>query len=351
MVELPVNRYDPSCDVKFESTNPRAALTTARNDGERHFPRLRDKDNESLMSTIRFNMNTSVANRSLRHSAAIVSPGKGIEIQMDAKESNENESFDDVIQRQLNSADQKSLVSSNHTNHLFDGTNNNNNTNSNSHSHSHSHDNITSFSSKHSNNYLDHAEEKSDDKLSGLEVTSASMMERILSPTYIAKDRSSTFRCSSTSCRIVSVDYESSSEHNPVVLPSPSGVGVKMLIVDDSASIRKMLVRLLRGYCDLIGEASDGQEAINNLISSSSQGISYDIIIIDYQMPNKDGPTATKEIRSLGYIGLIVGVTGVTTSEEVSNFLSSGANRVISKPVDLKILNDIIAGTTKSILS
>jgi len=36
----------------------------------------------------------------------------------------------------------------------------------------------------------------------------------------------------------------------------------------------------------------------------------FDVVLMDYQMPNMDGPTAIKAIRQLGYGGIIMGLTG-----------------------------------------
>jgi CheY-like chemotaxis protein len=51
-------------------------------------------------------------------------------------------------------------------------------------------------------------------------------------------------------------------------------------------------------------------------------------------MPVKDGPTATAELRAMGYNGPIFGVTGYGLPSDVDHFLSSGANKVLLKPLD-----------------
>jgi CheY-like chemotaxis protein len=52
-------------------------------------------------------------------------------------------------------------------------------------------------------------------------------------------------------------------------------------------------------------------------------------------MPNLDGPGAAKELRSLGYNGFIIGITGWTSDEDIENFLSHGVNEVLIKPVKI----------------
>ena len=61
-----------------------------------------------------------------------------------------------------------------------------------------------------------------------------------------------------------------------------------------------------------------------------------------HRMPNMDGPTATEAIRSLGYRGRIVGVTGNAMQHDIDHFIHKGADRVLVKPVDIKALLRLI---------
>ena len=119
----------------------------------------------------------------------------------------------------------------------------------------------------------------------------------------------------------------------------------RILLVDDTALNRKMLSRLLRPQCELIIEAGDGQDAVEHLKAHfKSDGCSIDAVIMDHQMPVMDGPTAAKEMRSMGYKGLIVGVTGNALLSDIELFLSHGADAVLNKPIDMNKLDELLRG-------
>ena len=127
----------------------------------------------------------------------------------------------------------------------------------------------------------------------------------------------------------------------------------KILIVDDAPINRKFLRKLLeqRGHeCD---EAEDGLEALNMVQKSlqidhdfsetdENRSSNYDVILMDFVMPNMNGPDATRAIREFGYTGPIIGVTGNTLNEDKATFINAGASDVIIKPLKMQKLVEIV---------
>jgi|TARA_B110000037_G_scaffold41371_1_gene51136 DNA-binding LytR/AlgR family response regulator len=71
-----------------------------------------------------------------------------------------------------------------------------------------------------------------------------------------------------------------------------------VLIVDDEPAARRELIALLRefSYIRIIGEASDGVNAENDIVR-----LKPDIVFLDIQMPERDGLTVAANTASLGY--------------------------------------------------
>jgi CheY-like chemotaxis protein len=109
-----------------------------------------------------------------------------------------------------------------------------------------------------------------------------------------------------------------------------TGPKYKVLIVDDSAMTRKMLAKTLKAAGHEPVEAEDGLQGLVRLMDADAAP--PDCILMDFVMPVMDGPTATKEIRALGYTAPIFGVTGNCLESDVKRFKDCGATGVFAKP-------------------
>ena len=112
-----------------------------------------------------------------------------------------------------------------------------------------------------------------------------------------------------------------------------------VLIVDDSALNR----RILRSSLQLDGrytceEAVDGLEAVSRIMTDvhnieAGLHVSFDVVLMDNQMPRMNGIQATEELRRCGYQGVIIGITGEGDHETKRQFTSAGAHDCLTKPV------------------
>ena len=106
---------------------------------------------------------------------------------------------------------------------------------------------------------------------------------------------------------------------------------LKVLVVDDVASNRKMVIRTLEAnkMTTSIDQAADGQEALDLVLDMIKKEVTYDLIIMDFEMPVLNGPDATKKARGAGYKGLIFGLTGNAQDVDIAHFKTSGADEVM----------------------
>ena len=111
------------------------------------------------------------------------------------------------------------------------------------------------------------------------------------------------------------------------------------LIVDDSLMNRKMLCKLLQSKGHTCSQAIDGSQAVEMVASKMKNNTlknNYDCILMDFVMPNMDGPTATKIIRGMGYKGRIVGLTGNGLQSDINHFKEHGVDEVFIKPLNVE---------------
>ncbi|MET1219769.1 MAG: response regulator [Glaciecola sp.] len=114
---------------------------------------------------------------------------------------------------------------------------------------------------------------------------------------------------------------------------------INVLAVDDVPFNLKLLQMWLKDSSCTLHTATSAEEAIKLCAD-----IDYDIILMDIQMPEMDGVTATQHIRRTPLnIGTpIIALTAHGFSEDRAYFLSRGFDDFIAKPIDLHVLLGVI---------
>ena len=105
-------------------------------------------------------------------------------------------------------------------------------------------------------------------------------------------------------------------------------MGKNVLIVDDSAFMRKILRDILEniGY-NIVGEASDGKEAVELY-----KKLNPDIVTMDIILPDKTGIDIVKKIKKIDNNARIVMITAMGHEQLVAEAISAGASDFIVKP-------------------
>jgi CheY-like chemotaxis protein len=120
----------------------------------------------------------------------------------------------------------------------------------------------------------------------------------------------------------------------------------RVLVVDDALPNRKMLVRLLERAGHICISACNGEDAIRAFEEDRMAAVSdidhipIDTILMDYEMPVLNGPSATQKLREKGCAALVIGVTGNVLTDDITYFKSMGADAVLAKPVKLTLIEE-----------
>ncbi|WP_413175029.1 PAS domain S-box protein [Anabaena azotica] len=120
----------------------------------------------------------------------------------------------------------------------------------------------------------------------------------------------------------------------------PGLISAKVLIVDDNAVNRKFALLMLKRLGYQAQAVDSGEEALAVL-----QHQTFDVILMDVQMPGINGLETTQKIRTLysdRQQPVIIGLTADVSSETRDKCLSYGMNNFLSKPIKLEILQQAL---------
>ena len=117
--------------------------------------------------------------------------------------------------------------------------------------------------------------------------------------------------------------------------------GKHILLVEDNELNREIAQEILREYGFRVDTAENGEVAVEK-VSTAAPG-SYDLVLMDVQMPVMDGYTATRQIRALENPALagvpILAMTANAFDEDRRRAMESGLNGFLSKPI---VIGDLV---------
>ncbi len=120
----------------------------------------------------------------------------------------------------------------------------------------------------------------------------------------------------------------------------PANAALNILLVEDNRVNQQVALTMLKKWGHQIDVAWNGLEALEAV-----QQQDYDLILMDIQMPEMDGITATQQIRQLdGKCALvpIVAVTANAMQGDRERFLAAGIDDYIAKPIDRDTFHRVV---------
>ncbi len=119
--------------------------------------------------------------------------------------------------------------------------------------------------------------------------------------------------------------------------------GTRVLLVEDNAVNQQLAAELLREVGISVSLADNGRMAVSMLEENGDAP--FDLVLMDLQMPEMDGFTATERIRANPRMVFlpIIAMTAHATVEERNRCLAAGMNEHIAKPIDVQALYATLA--------
>lgn len=113
---------------------------------------------------------------------------------------------------------------------------------------------------------------------------------------------------------------------------------MRVLIIDDSMAMRRMLTAYAEGLGAETVSANDGREALAALEREAP----FEVALVDWDMPNMNGVEFVKAVREdARWAGMkLVMVTAHINQEDIVEALQTGADDYLMKPVSADMIED-----------
>jgi signal transduction histidine kinase len=117
----------------------------------------------------------------------------------------------------------------------------------------------------------------------------------------------------------------------------------RVLLAEDGPDNRQLIAFLLKQVGAEVVVAVNGQIACDLALAARDEGIPFDVILMDMQMPVMDGYDAAAKLREAAYTGPIIALTAHAMSTDRDKCLNAGCDDYMTKPIDHKKLVSLVA--------
>jgi CheY-like chemotaxis protein len=142
--------------------------------------------------------------------------------------------------------------------------------------------------------------------------------------------------------RFPALDVTDEEQPSQVVRESTEPAGghapKRILLAEDSEDAQELMRRLLGRHIAEIVSVENGKEAIDAVTNAEREHKTFDVVLMDMQMPVMNGFQATRILRQRGYRKPIIAVTAHTLEGDREKCLESGCSDYVSKPIDWNAL-------------
>ena len=118
--------------------------------------------------------------------------------------------------------------------------------------------------------------------------------------------------------------------------------GCRVLLAEDGTDNQRLIRFQLEKVGAEVEVVANGLLAYQSALEASKQESGYDIILMDMQMPEMDGYTATGKLREDGYEGPIIALTAHAMSGDRDKCLSAGCDDYATKPLVRKAFHETL---------